>query len=92
MTCHVVLAPRAQTIRFYRVRGIFARRYREDVRANWNQVSIVLWLLYLILFTHWAGCLWAWLGTRGTRTPYPDSWLEVYARERRVIVSAQRLT
>ena len=40
-------------MRFHRVRGLFVRRYREDVRFNWNTVSILMWILYLLLFAHW---------------------------------------
>jgi hypothetical protein len=43
----------SQLWRFARLRFIVTRRYREDVRANWNKVSLVLWLVYLGLFAHW---------------------------------------
>lgn len=38
-----------------------------------------------------SGLTWAWLGTRGQLTPYPDSWVENYARMRPVMVNRQRL-
>ena len=53
MFSHCLLLLLSQFLRFYRVRHMVARRFREDVRANWNIVSIIMWLVYLLVFTHW---------------------------------------
>ena len=81
-----------QVHRFYRLRGLVTRRYREDVRANWNKVSLILWLIYIAFFTHWSGLVWAWLGTRRQRVAYPGSWIHDYVGRRPVIVRGARLT
>ena len=39
LTARCPLLP--QSVRYIRVRGSFARRYREDVNWNWNKVAIV---------------------------------------------------
>ena len=39
LTARCPLPP--QSVRYVRVRGSFARRYREDVNWNWNKVAIV---------------------------------------------------
>ena len=84
--------PVMQIYRFYRLRGLVTRRYREDVRANWNKVSLILWLIYIAFFTHWSGLVWAWLGTRRQRVAYPGSWIHDYVGRRPVIVRGARLT
>ena len=38
-----------------------------------------------------SGLTWAWLGTRGERTPYPNSWIDHYATSRPVVVDSVRL-
>ena len=77
-----------QLRRFWRVRAAVILRYREDVRANWNKVSIRLWLVYILVFTHWSGLTWAWLATRGQRLPVVNSWLTSYTANRPVIAGS----
>ena len=75
-----------------RARRLLARRYREDVRTNWNLVSIQLWLVYIALFTHWSGLMWAWVGTRNRPEPVTGSWLYAYTSSRTVTLDGQPLT
>lgn len=72
----------SQLRRLQRIRQLIARRYREDVRSNWSEMSIRLWLMYIFVFTHWSGLMWAYMGTHGAhgsgRAYGNGTWIEAY--------------
>ena len=65
-------------LRLYRLDQILIYRYRDDVQADWNAVTIYRRLLLMLWSVHLYGLLWAWLGHHNG---VASGWLLAYAEE-----------